>query len=802
MADVYSIALGAMNVNRKEIGFNSHNIANVGVEGYTRLTLEKSSRIVNGELAGVDIQGVIANVDDILQDSLYEKISKDKFEAEVKHYLEKMHGEFGRPGKDDSVDALITKMQVSLKNLAETPTSSSHRLVAVQSLQDLTTKISTIAKKFEDFRFEIDKDIGKSVSILNGHLESAYKQSNSMPAYPRGTLERVHVEDGFRASLEKVSEFLEINKYYDSSGVPKVLASQGVSVVGESQFFLKYNPVTSVADMVNDKELEPIVVSYYSSDKVDQNFNRVIVSGGKSSEIVPSINSGKLGALLQLRDKEIPKALAQLDNLAKGLKDEFNRVHNQGTSTVAPTRMSGTTLVEREQNYGFAGKSRIVVLDNQGKQISGVPALNLDFSKLDTGDGAGKANLEGIIQEINYHFGKKLTDDNAVELGNISDVKLVTIDKEVTAGGTLDLDLELQNLSSQTANVRIMSATATDNLGANILGSFINTAHNVAAGNTDRTGTTGPSLRLNVPATIEYPFTVTLDVRVNDGGADYNSQMTFVINNPAVNTFNGIKNQRFSVNTANNQGTVTAASFAVPVVSAVMNDVDGSIALDSSTEKGLLQLVGMGGDYHIAIDNLDSQQLGNAASNMVGTKESFSYFLGLNDMFVRKDSPENFGNTKNSAYYLDIRSDIKTDANKLSIGKLRQVVDQANPSSVVNLFEVTTGDTRNLQILNDFNNKTVFFGAAGNLPATTVSMQHYAAEIVGFNTATLSKYEVSAEQANLMSKSIKEKIQNLKGVNINEELANMMIHQQNMVANARIINVARELDQILMSIFN
>ncbi len=802
MADVYSVALGAMNVSRKEIGFNSHNIANVGVEGYTRLTVEKETRIINGEVGGVDIQNIVSNVDEILQDTLYSKISSDRYETEIKSYLEKMHGELGHPGQGDSIDSLITKTQIALKNLSETPTSSSHKLLAVQSLQDLTSKISATAKRFEEFRFEIDKEVAKSINTLNGYLESAYKQSNSMPAFPRGTMERVNIEDGFRNSMEKISEFLEVTKYYDSAGVPKVLASQGITIVGESPFFLKYTPQSNLTDLLNDKELQPIVVSYYSSDKVDQNFNRVIVEGGKSSEIESNIRSGKLGALTFLRDKEIPKALSQLDTLAKGIKEEFNKIHNEGASNFSPTKMSGTTLVARDQNYGFSGQSRIVLLDNQGKQVPGTSPLTLDFTKLDTGNGVGKANLEGIIQEINYHFGKKITDDNSVILGNISDVKLVAMNKDMAVSSTFDFDLELQNLSGKSATAQIMNATAVDQLGNNILNSYVNTAHTIAAATTERTGTTGPSVKLNIPAAVNYPFTITLDVRVNDGTSNFDSQMTFVINNPASNHFNGLKNHRFSVNTADNQGAISNPVYTTPLLSAQMFNTAGSLAIDTSIDKGLLQLTTLGGDYHIAIDNMNSQQLGNAAANIVGTKNSFSYYLGLNDLFVSKDAPENFGNTKNAAYYLDLRSDIKSDSNKLSIGKLQRQVDQANPANILSTFEVSTGDIRNISLLNGLSEKSIFFAASGTLPATTVSMQHYAAEIIGFNTATLAKYETSQHQANLMHNSIKEKIQDLKGVNINEELANMMINQQNMVANARVINVARELDQILMSIFN
>jgi flagellar hook-associated protein 1 FlgK len=800
MADVYSTAIGAINVNRKDIGFAAHNIANVNVDGYSRLSVEKSSRVIGGTVAGVDIEGIIENVDEVLQDSLYDKIAQDSYQAEIKKQLERMHQELGQPSNANSIDALLNQAQVALKNLSETPTALSSKQLAVQDLDALAKKISAIAGKYQDLRYEMDRTLDASIKELNKHLESAHRLSNIAGAFPRGTLERVNTEDNLRSTLEKIAGYLDISKYTDSSGTVKVLASQGVSIVGESQFFLKYTPTTSVADLVNDEKLNPVSVWFLGTDASQYSLNKDIISEGKSSDVITNIKYGKLAALTYLRDTEIPNALAQLDNLAKNLKDEYNRIHNEGASSNSATTLTGTTLISRDEVPGFSGKARFMLVDDVGLQYDNIPALTIDFSKLDTGSGAGKANLEGILQEINYHFGEKLDTDKSVQLGNLTDIKLVSVSKEITAGGTLDLDIELQNLSGKNATFQILNAAATDGTAANILNSYVGSSYTVNAGNIERTGLTGPSIKLDVPGSITYPFTVTLDVRVNDGFADFDSQLTFTVDSPPANGLNGIKNHRFSVSTADNQGTTFAPNFLSALMSTSMYTADGSSLPVTSSEKGLLQLTTTDPKYHIVIDNLDSSQDGYVAQNIIGTGDKFSYYLGLNDLFVRKDNPANWGDVKNTAMNLTLRSDIKGDANKLSISQVRQLVDHGTPANIINRFEVSEGDTRNLQNILLLAEKKVFFGASGTLSAATVTLQEYASEILGFNTAALSRSNDTAFQANLIRNSIQEKIQNLKGVNINEELANMMIYQQNIVANSRLINIQREIDEVLMNL--
>ena len=49
-------------------------------------------------------------------------------------------------------------------------------------------------------------------------------------------------------------------------------------------------------------------------------------------DITTSIRSGKLKSLIDMRDSTLPDMQAQVDQLAKSLKEQVNQVHNRGTS--------------------------------------------------------------------------------------------------------------------------------------------------------------------------------------------------------------------------------------------------------------------------------------------------------------------------------------------------------------------------------------------------------------------------------------------------------------------------------------
>src|SRR3546814_1613015 len=75
-----------------------------------------------------------------------------------------------------------------------------------------------------------------------------------------------------------------------------------------------------------------------------------ITINGTATDITADITTGKLGALIQMRDEQLPAMSDQLDQLAAQLRDQVNQVNNrgaktplrQGTGAADPAEMNGS----------------------------------------------------------------------------------------------------------------------------------------------------------------------------------------------------------------------------------------------------------------------------------------------------------------------------------------------------------------------------------------------------------------------------------------------------------------------------
>src|SRR5690606_37458543 len=91
-------------------------------------------------------------------------------------------------------------------------------------------------------------------------------------------------------------------------------------------------------------------------------------------DITNSIRGGKLKALIEMRDNTLPDMQAQIDELARSLKEQVNQVHNRGTSypnIVNNITGSRTFTAPSEQTVSFSGAEPVIMLYNQqGEEIA------------------------------------------------------------------------------------------------------------------------------------------------------------------------------------------------------------------------------------------------------------------------------------------------------------------------------------------------------------------------------------------------------------------------------------------------
>ena len=141
-------------------------------------------------------------------------------------------------------------------------------------------------------------------------------------------------------------------------------------------------------------------------------------------------------------------------------------------------------------------------------------------------------------------------------------------------------------------------------------------------------------------------------------------------------------------------------------------------------------------------------------------------------------------------------STIKSDPSKIALARL----DTSAAAVAGTVPALTVGDATGAVALHNLADTVVSFDAAGNLNATSGTLTSYAALLISDISSQAAFTDLSALDQRALLNELTQRLDNITGVNMDEELAQLIIFENAYNASARLIAVAQELFDTLLSI--
>ena len=181
-------------------------------------------------------------------------------------------------------------------------------------------------------------------------------------------------------------------------------------------------------------------------------------------------------------------------------------------------------------------------------------------------------------------------------------------------------------------------------------------------------------------------------------------------------------------------------------------------------------------------DSANSIAINDSGTAENTTARGFSHYFGLNDFF-----------TGTNAEALGIRADIKTDPGRVSSAL-------HSKTATATQVALTVGDNRVAQRLAAIGGNLFSFNAVGGLPAMNISLNDYAGSMIGLSATRSADAENSFKHAEVVLQNITARHLSETGVNVDEELASLVLFQNAFTMSARVIQIASEMLETLVQI--
>ena len=502
---------------------------------------------------------------------------------------------------------------------------------------------------------------------------------------------------------------------------------------------------TTSGVMLLDNEVHELSHSALAQVGADNSYDSGNIQGiyVDGQDVTSKLSGGSIGGLVEIRDKTLPSLQSQLDELAYVLYTQINEVHNQGTAYPnMPSEMTGAATFIGNSATGEYNQSIRIDEGDVRFIIFDAEGNQVATTSLAGGIGFKEGTLSDMMTALQDWMrspdGGKL--DNAEVYMNGNGHLVIS---------TGDSDYTLSIIDENTSTPGSGQENATISFDVNGDGVYDTTEKGFSEFfglndffTTDRADYIYDSKVISATTSVGVNAPTTWSFSDSVNGLNYGSI------------------------------TITRSMTMQDIADQINNNPDLNTHLKAS-------LVSNGDGYMLRIESLEGAQLEIAETAGGGVLDKL-------DM-----------NTSNCGYaaVIGIRSDITENANLIAAGapdfdanKGAYVINGASNGIANKMAEVFTSSQS--------------FKQSGDMAQTATTISNYASTFVGNVASLTNTAQSSYEYQTALTEAISYKESQVSGVDLDEELSQLIIYQQSYAACAQVFTASREILDVLIGLVN
>ena len=382
LSDIFGSALSGLGAAQAGLRTVSNNIANVNTPGYAREKLSVTTAVVGGRIVGVAVGETARVADKYLEGAVYTR-SGDMGKADVTAtYLDRMQALLGPPDSESGLPARLDAINSAAVAMTADPSSLPTVAAFTNNVQDAIGSMQQLDGDVAGLRADADSEVGTTVDQINGLLGRINDLNGAVSRLEGLGRSSAGVADQRMLAIEELSGLMKVNVRDQSDGRVTIETTSGIVLLDRKPRILSY-PSGGGASL---PDYPAIDVRFADANGQP---------GAATGDAIDSVSvGGKLGGLLDLRDRVLPAFSEKMGVLFGGIADTLNKVSNEGTTVPAPPALSGgQTALTGTDRLGFTGTAIFAVTGSNGTLLA---RASVDLGAAATVDDAVAAINAGL----------------------------------------------------------------------------------------------------------------------------------------------------------------------------------------------------------------------------------------------------------------------------------------------------------------------------------------------------------------------------------------------------------------------
>lgn len=390
LSDILGSALSGLNASQAGLRAASNNIANVNTPGYARERVPLQTGVTGGQVSGVRALEAVRIADRFLESTVYRRAGDWGSAEAVASSLDRLQALLGAPGDSSGLPARLDAIGAAA--VAMTGAAASEPTVRgfVGSVQQALSGLQTLSGDIDMLRGDAEREFGYTVDTINTLLRRIDGLNDTVTRQAAGGRASNGAVDQRMSAVEELAGLIKIEVREGQDGRLTIDTAGGITLLDRRLRQLDYPASEGSIQPL----YPPVALRFVEADGS---------LGADTGERLdgPAVG-GRLGGLMDLRDRRLPGFQEEIGSLFGGLAEALNAVSNAGSTVPAPRRLEGAqTGFAAGDRLGFSGRAVFAALQPDGVLAA---SFTLDFAALGPG-----ATIQDAVDAINAGMGGSAT---------------------------------------------------------------------------------------------------------------------------------------------------------------------------------------------------------------------------------------------------------------------------------------------------------------------------------------------------------------------------------------------------------
>jgi flagellar hook-associated protein 1 FlgK len=312
LSGAMNAALSGLRVTQSQMDVVASNVSNADSIGYTRRRAQVVQLVSGDRTSGVSMPGIQRQFDGLIQRQVRVESAGAAYTDVRARYARQIDQMFGTPGSATSLDGAVNAFAKSLQALTASPADITARGQVLNQAQSLASMLNGISADIQIMREEAEARIAQGVERVNAALNKIADIDSRIQSNGAALQNSPALLDERDMAINELSRLVDIRVVQQDSGKIQIYTNGGMPLY------------TGIASQLSFDQRSVIpATALFTQNPAERGVGTIRLNGpgGLGIDVTAGgfFRSGEIAAELEMRDKVLVEAQAQVDDLAAAL---------------------------------------------------------------------------------------------------------------------------------------------------------------------------------------------------------------------------------------------------------------------------------------------------------------------------------------------------------------------------------------------------------------------------------------------------------------------------------------------------